>query len=125
MATTTVARTTGSTPLSPFFTRAHQPRRYSPNDWAMISEGTSSTSAAAVRSGANSVVVRGSSLLRAIGSAHRPVERGAAGRDRASARTPGRHVLHRALSAELGNRPLRHHPAQVEHRDPVRDLEDV
>ena len=52
MATTTMARTTGRTPLLPLRTRSHQPRRYSPSDSARSSGGTSAaaTSGAAVRS---------------------------------------------------------------------------
>src|SRR6516164_7289855 len=51
-ATTTMASTTGRTPLSPLRTRSHQARRYWPSDWARSSGGTSATAAwgAAVRS---------------------------------------------------------------------------
>src|SRR5215472_4578892 len=51
-ATTTMARTTGRTPLSPLRTRSHQARRYWPSDWARSSGGTSAAAAsgAAVRS---------------------------------------------------------------------------
>src|SRR5215472_16720934 len=51
-ATTTMARTTGRTPLLPPRTRSHQARRYWPSDWARSSGGTSAapTSGAAVRS---------------------------------------------------------------------------
>src|SRR6516165_5392002 len=50
-ATTTMARTTGRTPLSPPRTRAHQARRYWPSDWATSSGGTSAAASwAAVRS---------------------------------------------------------------------------
>src|SRR5579859_1905364 len=51
MATTTMASTTGRTPLLPLRTRAHEARRYWPSDWATSSGGTSiAASAAAVRS---------------------------------------------------------------------------
>src|SRR5215469_15522468 len=51
-ATTTMASTTGSTPLSPPRTRSHQARRYWLSDWASSSGGTSTAAAsgAAVRS---------------------------------------------------------------------------
>src|SRR3984957_20067367 len=50
-ATTTMARTTGRTPLLPPRTRAHEARRYWPSDWATSSGGTSTAaSSAAVRS---------------------------------------------------------------------------
>src|SRR5215469_4060364 len=50
-ATTTMARTTGRTPLSPPRTRSHQARRYCPSDWARSSGGTSAAAtSAAVRS---------------------------------------------------------------------------
>src|SRR5580700_2497249 len=52
MATTTMARTTGRTPLSPPRSRSHQARRYSGRDLARSSGGTSAAapSGAAVRS---------------------------------------------------------------------------
>src|SRR5260370_23705484 len=50
-ATTTMARTTGRTPLLPPRTRAHETRRYWPSDWATSSGGTSAAASwAAVRS---------------------------------------------------------------------------
>ena len=51
-ATTTMARTTGRTPLLPARTRAHEARKYWPRDWATSSGGmsTASTLASAVRS---------------------------------------------------------------------------
>ena len=46
-ATTTMARTTGRTPLLPPRTRAHEARRYWPSDWATSSGGTSAAAALA------------------------------------------------------------------------------
>src|SRR5437660_5729796 len=96
---------TGSTPLSPLRTRAHQPRMYSPKLWATISGGTSMAAASTA----------------AVGSAWRS---GASRID--MARLPSRgHVLDDALPVERRCAVLRDHPSKVEHRDPVRDGEHV
>ena len=71
-ATTTMARTTGRTPLLPLRTRSHQARRYWPSDWAMSSGGTSAAASAraAVRSATivASVAPAGVSLESAVTS---------------------------------------------------------
>src|SRR5690348_1359433 len=134
-ATTTMARSTGRTPLSPLRTLSHQARRYWPSDWATSSGGTSAAaSGAAVRSAAVVVsgstaavspgtVVTGTSPSGPMGSA---LVTGGAGRlGQPPVGATRRHVLHHALPVEVRSRPLRHHPPQVQHRDPVRDLEDV
>src|SRR5215831_4797715 len=124
--TTTMARTTGRTPLSPLRSRSHQARRYWPSDWARSSGGTSAAaSGAAVRSSAGvspGSAVTGVSRSGAMGSALAAGGSGRLGRPPAGA---CRHVLHHALPVEVRSRPLGHHPSQVQHRDPVRDLEDV
>src|SRR5215472_3437307 len=79
-ATTTMARTTGRTPLSPPRTRSHQARRYWPSDWARSSGGTSAaaTSGAAVRSttipasAASAGVSPGSAVTGMSGTGHAP-----------------------------------------------------
>src|SRR6516164_1913456 len=125
--TTTMARTTGRTPLSPLRSRSHQARRYWPSDWARSSDGTSAAaSGAAVRSSAGvspGSAVTGVSRSGAMGSALAAGRSGGLGRPPAGATC--RHVLHHALPVEVRGRPLYHHPSQVQHRDPVRDLEDV
>ena len=71
MATTTMARTTGRTPLLPPRTRAHEARRYWPSDWATSSGGTSAAASwAAVRSATivASVAPAGVSLESAVTS---------------------------------------------------------
>src|SRR5215470_4210723 len=124
--TTTMARTTGRTPLSPLRSRSHQARRYWPSDWARSSGGTSAAaSGAAVRSSAGvspGSAVTGVSRSGAMGSALAAGGSGRLGRPPAGA---CRHVLPHALPVEVRSRPLGHHPSQVQHRDPVRDLEDV
>src|ERR1700729_3953216 len=87
-ATTTMARTTGRTPLSPLRTRSHQARRYWPSDWARSSGGTSAvaTSGAAVRS--TTVLV---SAVPVEGSPE-PAVTGVSGTGHAPA--PGQHVNH-------------------------------
>src|SRR5579871_3653163 len=70
-ATTTMARTTGRTPLLPARTRAQEARRYWPSDWATSSGGTSTAaSSAAVRSATMmaSVTPAGVSLESAVTS---------------------------------------------------------
>src|SRR5215471_4953583 len=130
MATTTIASSTGRTPLSPLRTRSHQARRYWPSDWATSSGGTSAAAwGAAVRStaapagGSPGSAVTGLSRSGAMGSALAAGGSGGLGRPPAGATC--RHVLHDALPVEVRGRPLCHHPSQVQHRDPVRDLEDV
>src|SRR5690348_15346596 len=135
MATTTMASTTGRTPLSPLRSRSHQARKYWPSDWARSSGGTSATaSGAAVRSVAvpASTVPGGVSPGSAVTGVSRSGDMGSAlttGGSGRLGRPPGgatcRHVLHHALPVEVRGRPLGHHPPQVQHRDPVRDLEDV
>src|SRR5215471_27722 len=130
MATTTIASSTGRTPLSPLRTRSHQARRYWPSDWATSSGGTSAAAwGAAVRStavpagGSPGSAVTGLSRSGGMGSALAAGGSGGLGRPPAGATC--RHVLHDALPVEVRGRPLCHHPSQVQHRDPVRDLEDV
>src|SRR5579871_2243875 len=141
-ATTTMARSTGRTPLSPPRTRSHEARRYSPSDWARSSGGTSATdrSGAAASSTASASVWRGRACAfsagvwpgsavmgfspsGAMGSALATNGCGRLGRPPVGGTR--RHVLHHALPVEVRGRPLGHHPSQVQHRDPVRDLEDV
>src|SRR5579859_1200589 len=141
-ATTTMARTTGRTPLSPPRTRSHEARRYWPSDWARSSGGTSATdiSGAATSATASASVWRGRACAFSAGgwpgsavTGFSPS--GAMGSDLATGgcgrlkRSPvggaRRHVLHHALPVEARGRPVGHHPSQVQHRDPVRDLEDV
>src|SRR5215472_1480239 len=128
--TTTMARTTGRTPLSPLRSRSHQARRYWPSDWARSSGGTSAAaSGAAVRSTAVPAgvspgsAVTGLSRSGDMGSALTTGGSGRLGRPPAGATC--RHILHHALPVEVRGRPLDHHPPQVQHRDPVRDLEHV
>src|SRR5215472_5327486 len=96
---------TGSTPLSPLRTRAHQASTYSPRVWATMAGGTSTAAAscASVRSASRS----GASL------------------DDIAGLTSGGHVLDGALAVERRSAVLGHHPSKVEHRDAVRDLEHV
>src|SRR5215472_7099311 len=96
---------TGSTPLSPLRTRAHQASMYWPRVWATMAGGTSTAAAssASVRPASRS----GASLVDITGLAS------------------GGHVLDRALAVERRGLVLRDHPSKVEHRDPVRDLEHV
>src|SRR5579859_2357796 len=141
-ATTTMARSTGRTPLSPPRTRAHEARRYWPSDWARSSGGMSATdrSGAAASSTASASVWRGRACAvsagvwpgsavtgfspsGAMGSALATNGCGRLGRPPVGGTR--RHVLHHALPVEVRGRPLGHHPAQVQHRDPVRDLENV
>src|SRR5487761_1557828 len=147
-ATTTMARSTGRTPLSPPRTLSHQARRYWPSVWATSSRtsATASGAGAAVRSGAvvpatiiSAAVVSaevwpgsgvspesaatGTSRSELMGSGL--ATGGCGGRGRPPVGGTGRHVLHHALPVEVRNRTVGHHPPQVEHRDPVRDLEDV
>src|ERR1700719_291534 len=156
-ATTTMARTTGRTPLSPPRTLSHQALRYWPSDWATSSRTSAAASGAAVRSGAvvPAPIISAASISVAVVSAEvRPgsgvwpgsgvsSESAATGTSRSElmgsglatdgsgrrGRPPvggtGRHVLHHALPVEVRSRRLGHHPPQVQHRDPVRDLEDV
>src|SRR5579862_8007771 len=134
-ATITMAMTTGRTPLSPPRIRSNQARMYCPSDWARSSDGTS----AAERSGAAaSSIVPASAVLAGVspGSAVPGVSRSwpmdsglATGGAGVTVRPPAgatcRHVLHDALPVEVRSRSFGHHPAQVQHRDPVRDLENV
>src|SRR5215469_11619975 len=133
-ATTTMARITGRTPLSPLRTLSHQARRYWPSDWAVSSWTSAAASRAAVRSAAGVVsgstaavspgtVVTGTSPSGPMGSALVTGGSGRVGRPPVGATR--RHILHHALPVEVRSRPLDHHPPQVQHRDPVRDLEDV
>src|SRR6516225_10218090 len=133
-ATTTMASSTGRTPLSPLRTLSHHARRYWPSDWAVSSRTSAVASRAAVRSAAAVVsgsvaavspgtVVTGTSPSGPTGSALVTGGSGRLGRPPVGATR--RHVLHHALPVEVRSRPLDHHPPQVQHRDPVRDLEDV
>src|SRR6478672_3957282 len=133
-ATTTMARSTGRTPLSPLRTLSHQAWRYWLSDWATSSRTSAAASGADVRSAAVMVsgstaavspgtVVTGSSPSGPMGSALVTGGSGRLGRPPVGATR--RHVLHHALPVEVRSRPLHHHPPQVQHRDPVRDLEDV
>src|SRR5713101_3069374 len=102
-------RTTGSTPLWPFRTRATYARAYSPKVWATSSGGTSACAAgAAVRAGASSGAAISAALL-----------------SNAAAHAAGGHVLDDTLAVELGRLVLDHHPAQVEHGDAIGDLEHI
>src|SRR6516164_4940801 len=133
-ATTTMASSTGRTPLSPLRTLSHHARRYWPSDWAVSSRTSAVASRAAVRSAAAVVsgsvaavspgtVVTGTSPSGPMGSA---LATGGSSRlERPPVGATRRHVLHHALPVEVRGRPLGHHPPQVQHRDPVRDLEDV
>src|SRR5579863_7757013 len=140
-ATTTMAMSTGRTPLSPPRTRSHEARRYWPSVWARSSGGTSATdiSGAATSATASASVWRRSCAFSAGGWSGSAVTgfspSGAMGSDLATGgcgrlgRPPvggaRRHVLHHALPVEARGRRVGHHPSQVQHRDPVRDLEDV
>src|SRR5690242_1171637 len=135
-ATITIARITGRTPLLPLRTRSNEPRRYWPSDWATSAGGTSAAATLASRVGsavpAPTVVPAGVSPGSALTGTSRfwtwVSALANSGRGRL-VRPPvggtGRHVLHHALPVEARGRPLGHHPPQVQHRDPVRDLEDV
>src|SRR5439155_8657249 len=107
---------TGRTPLSPLRIRAAQALSHSRKDWAAISGGTSSWAAlaAAVGSAADS----GASALAML----LPVTISVSGRPTGGA---GRHVLDDTLAVKCRCAVLRHHPAQVEDRDPIGDLEHV
>src|SRR5207237_1993500 len=107
---------TGSTPLSPARSRAIQARNQSPRDWATISGGSSTAAAwaAAVGSGADSGA-SACAIRRRLPVGRPPSTTGAA----------GRHVVDHPLPVHGGRPILRHHPAQVQHGDPVRHLEDV
>src|SRR5579862_7772776 len=140
-ATTTMAKITGRTPLSPPRTRSHEARRYWPSDWARSSGGTSATdmSGAATSSTASASVWRRAGAVSAGGwpgsavagvswsgpmdSAFDTDWSGRLGRPPVGATR--RHVFHHALPVEARGGPIGHHPPQVQHRDPVRDLEDV
>src|SRR5690242_16745002 len=134
-ATITMARTTGRTPLLPLRTRSHEPRRYWPSDWAMIPGGTSAaaTLVSRVRSAVPAPAVpAGVSPGSALTGTSRfwpwvsALATGGRGRlVRPPVGGTRRHVLHHALPVEARGRPFGHHPPQVQHRDPVRDLEDV
>src|SRR5262249_8550549 len=124
-ATTTIARTTGSTPLSPPRTRSHQARRYGPSDCARSSGGTSAAilASAVPVGGSPGSAVTGVSRS---GDMHSALATGRSGRlGRPPVGATRRHVLHHALPVEVRSRSLGHHPPQVQHGDPVRDLEDV
>src|SRR2546423_7660767 len=109
-------KTTGRTPLSPLRIRVAQARSHSLRDWAAISGGTSSwaASGAAVGSRADSGASARAMLLPVAFSA-RPVTTGGA----------GRHVFDDTLAVKRRGTVLRHHPAKVEDRDPIRDLEHI
>src|SRR2546426_3802189 len=113
---TAKARMTGRTPLSPLRIRTAQARSHSLRDWAAISGGSSScaAAAAAVGSGADSGASARAMLL--------PVSIGGRARSTGGARC---HVLDDTLAVERRGAVLRHHPAQVEDRDPIGDLEHV
>src|ERR1700732_2039841 len=127
-ATTTMARSTGRTPLSPLRTLSHQARRYWPSDWATrartLAAGAAVGPAAVVPAGVSpGSAVTGTSGSGPMGSALATGGSGRRGRPPVGATR--RHVLHHALPVEVRSRPVGHHPPQVQHRDPVRDLEDV
>src|SRR3984957_16417088 len=134
-ATTTMARTTGSTPLLPLRTRSHQIRMYWPSDWARIAGGTSAaaTLASRVRSAVPALAVPagvspGSAVTgapRFWPSASALATCGSGWLVRPPAGGTRRHVLHHALQGEVPNRPFGHHPPQVQDRDAVGDLEHV
>src|SRR5581483_226212 len=133
-ATITMARSTGRIPLLPPRIRSQETRRYWPSDWARISGGTS---AATLASRAGSAVpapavAAGVSPWSAVTGASRfwpLVSALTTSRCGGLVRPPGggarRHVLHHALPVEVRGKPFGYHPPQVQHRDPVRDLEDV
>src|SRR5215469_9133838 len=78
--TTTMARTTGRTPLLPLRTRSHQALRYWPSDWARSSGGTSASatlraavgSAAIAASAVPAGVSPGSAVTGMSGTGHAP-----------------------------------------------------
>src|SRR5713101_8107042 len=114
MEMSTRPRTTGRTPLWPARSRAIQARNHSPRDWATISGGTTmAASAEAVGSTPDSGASARAILPLTIAGL-RPATEG-----------PGRHVLNRALAVKRRGTILRHHPAQVQDRDPVGNLEDI
>src|SRR5207302_9012178 len=103
------------TPLSPLRMRVIQARNHSPRDWATISGGTSAAAAAAaVGSGACS----GASARATLCSV-------TVGWLAGAARGAGGHVIDDGLPVVVRSPALGHHPAQVEHGNPVRHLEDV
>src|ERR1019366_3217536 len=133
-ATMAMATSTGSNPLSPLLSFCHQPRRYSPSDWARISNGTSAAVIpAAVRStsmGTSAAVSPEVPDLRSPwirATASGLLSGGGSSRlfQRSPPRAPGGHVLHHALAVKAGGRSLGHHPPEVKHRKPVRHLEAV
>src|SRR5580704_18464084 len=118
-ATTTMARSTGRTPLSPLRTLSHQARRYWLSDWATSSRTSAAASGADVRSAAVVVsdstaavspgtVVTGSSPSGPMGSDLVTGGSGWLGRPPVGATR--RHVLHHALPVEVRSRPIGHHP---------------
>src|SRR6516162_10757285 len=133
-ATTTMASSTGRTPLSPLRTLSHHARRYWPSDWAVSSRTSAAASGAAVRSVTVVVsdttaavspgtVVTGTSGSGPMGSAL--VTGGSDRLGRSPVGATRRHVLHHALPVEVRSGRIGHHPPQVQYGDPVRDLEDV
>src|SRR5580704_15336723 len=113
-ATTTMARSTGRTPLSPPRTLSHQARRYWLSDWATSSRTSAAASGADVRSAAVVVsdstaavspgtVVTGSSPSGPMGSDLVTGGSGWLGRPPVGATR--RHVLHHALPVEVRSRP--------------------
>src|SRR5437016_8047898 len=116
---TTSPTRTGSTPLSPPLMRPQEARTYWPRDWATIAGGTWSSPASVDAVGSSSSA---DSSARAMLS--RTSAAGRRGRCR-STRGSGCHVVDDALAVEFGGGSLRHHPAQVEHRDAVSNLEHV
>src|SRR3984885_5037179 len=134
-ATITIARITGRTPLLPPRIRSHEARKYSPSVWAATPAGTSAAAAVASRV-KSAVPVPAAPAWVSPGSVVTGVSRSGVMGSALTAGGPGRlvrppargtrcHVLHNALPVEVRGRTLGHHPAQVQHRDPVGDLEDV
>src|SRR5438445_5940504 len=109
------ARMTGRTPLSPLRIRVSQARNHSLRDWATSSGGTPiAAAAAAVGSWACSGASARATLC-SITTRWLP----------GTTRGTGGHVIDDSLPVEVRGPALGHHPAEVYHGNPVRDLEDI
>ena len=133
MATTMMPRRTGRTPLSPLRMRCQpgaQVLTQGLGEELRGDLGGGGAAVAAVRSTGSAGPARrrrsaGRSLSQPwLRRSPRRRRRPAACGDARSSR-PGGHVLDDALPVEAGHRSLGHHPAEVEHGDPVGHLEDV
>src|SRR5256885_1413979 len=114
MESRTGPRSTGRTPLWPARGGASQAWNHSPKDWAAISGGTTMAASAEAVGSIRDSGASARAMLSFVTAGRRRTTVGAR-----------RHVLDHALAVKGRGAIFRHLPAQVENRDPVRNLEDV